>query len=80
MAFFDFLDIDYRGPFRKKDAVESAAVPDVNEDWREGERLNHEGHVKQRAKEFNIPSTDVDPTVNAADRFFELGVYFHNPF
>jgi hypothetical protein len=42
MAFFDFLDIDYRGPIRKKDAVESAAVPDENEDWREGERLNHE--------------------------------------
>jgi salicylate hydroxylase len=83
IAFFVFLDKDYRGPFRRKEAVESAAVPDENVDWREGERRNHEFARKAMSNgvhEFNIPSIDVDPTVSAADRFFELGVYFHNPF
>ena len=27
-----------------------------------------------------IPDFDIAPTVSTADRFFELGVYFHNPF
>jgi 2-polyprenyl-6-methoxyphenol hydroxylase-like FAD-dependent oxidoreductase len=83
IAFFVFLDKDYRGPFRRRKAVESAAVPDENIDWREGERRNHEFARKAMSngvQEFNIPLIDVDPTVKAADRFFELGVYFHNPF
>ena len=83
IAFFVFLDKDYSGPFRKKEAVDSAEVADENVDWREGERRNRDFARKAMTngmQEFSIPSMDIDPIVNAADRFFEVGIYFHNPF
>jgi len=83
IAYFVFLDKDYIGPFRRKEAVESAEVADENVDWREGEWRNRESARKamtSEMQEFNVPSMNVDPIVSDADRFFELGIYFHNPF
>ena len=34
----------------------------------------------QRLKESGVPDIQVGPTIQNGDRFFELGVYFHNPF
>lgn len=81
IAYFVFLDKDYSGPFRKKEAIIESA--DENVDWREGERRNRESARKDmidEIQEHDIPSMNIDPIVNTADRFFELGVYFHNPF
>ena len=83
IAFFVFLDKDYSGPFRKKKAVESAEVAAENADWREGEQRNREFARKAMIngmQELSIPLMDIDPVVNSADRFFEVGIYFHNPF
>jgi 2-polyprenyl-6-methoxyphenol hydroxylase-like FAD-dependent oxidoreductase len=34
----------------------------------------------QQVKDCRFTAVDVVPTIENADRFFELGVYFHNPF
>ena len=34
----------------------------------------------QQTKDCNIPDVEIAPIIENADRFFELGVYFHNPF
>jgi len=84
IAFYVSLDEDYTGPFRKKQATEkSTNKADENANWREEERRYRD--FAQRAitagiQEHGIPSGEVDPIVKAADRFFEVGVYFHNPF
>jgi 2-polyprenyl-6-methoxyphenol hydroxylase-like FAD-dependent oxidoreductase len=33
----------------------------------------------QRIKDSEVPDIEVGPIAQNADRFFELGVYFHNP-
>eukprot|EP00977_Amphora_coffeiformis_P010552 scaffold2482_cov166-Amphora_coffeaeformis.AAC.18 len=83
IAFYVSLDKDYSGPFRKKQAAGKSAKADENVNWREEERRYRD--LAQRSitsgmQEYGIPSGEVDPIVKAADRFFEVGVYFHNPF
>lgn len=83
IAFFVYLDKDYTGPFRKKEAAELSQVVSENIDWREGEKRNRElarKAITNGIQEYSIPSMDLDPIVKSADRFFELGIYFHNPF
>jgi 2-polyprenyl-6-methoxyphenol hydroxylase-like FAD-dependent oxidoreductase len=83
IAFYVYLDKNYSGPFRKKEAADLVQVAEENVDWQEGERRHQEMTRKTMSadvQESSIPSMDIDPTVNSADRFFELGIYFHNPF
>ena len=84
IAFFVYLDKDFTGPFRKKQSAESSQVlVSENSDWREGEKQNREiarKAITNDIREYSIPSIDIDPIVKSADRFFEVGIYFHNPF
>ena len=92
-AFLVYRDEGYIGPFRKgadggvslssssssSSSVEGV-IPDENTDWRQ-ETPSMGGSVGMRRKiaECSVPDIEVGPIVDAADRFFELGVYFHNP-
>ena len=83
IAFFVYLDRNYTGPFRKKEAAESSQIVSENVDWREGKKQNRElarKAISNGIREYSIPSMDIDPIVKSADRFFEVGIYFHNPF
>lgn len=81
ICFFVFLDKD-SGPFREKEAP-PVKNPDENVDWKEGQKQNEKSarmNMMTEMQSYDIPSMDCDPIVAAANRFFELGVYFHNPF
>jgi salicylate hydroxylase len=83
-AFLVYLDPDYVGPFKKKRArLESKPSVDENADWTQDVRKSIEvarETMLDQTKSLGVPDTDLSPTISAADRFFELGVYFHNPF
>jgi len=36
--------------------------------------------MTKQTKACGVPDGDIGPTIVSADRFFELGVYYHNPF
>ncbi len=81
-AFVSFLDEDYIGPFKKKERAQSQTVAE-NADWTQDVRKTVKDTrqiMLQQVKECGIPEDDVRPIISNADRFFELGVYFHNPF
>jgi len=78
VAFFVRLDENYVGPFRKKEAVSAEAVEE-NINWREGPKLEGETMMND-IEGFSIPTMDIDPVVKSADRFGDIGIYFHNPF
>jgi salicylate hydroxylase len=78
-----FLDEDYIGPFRRKRKKEKESMVQENADWTQDVKKELEtarATMLQQLKDCNIPDMDLAPTVAAADRFFELGVYTHNPF
>lgn len=79
-AFITFLDQNYFGPFRKPKAKSPEAVRE-NADWTQDVRSPAETRqvMLQQIKDCNIPNVEVAPIIEKADRFFELGVYFHNP-
>ena len=79
-AFITFLDNDYIGPFKKKEAQSSEAAPE-NADWTQDVRApeNIRDYMLQQVEDCRIPDVDIGPVIEKADRFFELGVYFHNP-
>ena len=80
-AFITFLDDNYFGPFRKPEARSPEAVRE-NADWTQDVRSPAQTRevMLQQTKDCNIPDIEVAPIIEKADRFFELGVYFHNPF
>lgn len=80
-AFIISLDKDYFGPFKKPEAKTSQTVNE-NADWTQDVRAPASSRdvMMQQVKDCRIPTVDVVPTIENADRFFELGVYFHNPF
>lgn len=80
-AFITFLDPNYFGPFRKPEAKNPQAVRE-NADWTQDVRSpsNSRDGMLQQTKNCRIPDLEVGPIIEKADRFFELGVYFHNPF
>ena len=90
-AYLIFNDRDYIGPFPKKKAqseadtiaapVEATEAADENAEWTEvGQRDTMKADTLLRMKESGLPDEELRPVVEAADKFFELGVYFHNPF
>lgn len=76
-AFLIFKDPDWNGPFKKKEAT-GAKKTGENADWTQD--VESVGSIMyQRIKDGEVPDIQVGPIVQNADRFFELGVYFHNP-
>ena len=81
-VFLIYLDDDYIGPFRKKVANRRTGVSDENSDWSQDNRKRGdvEQLMLQQIKDCNVPGQDIlCPIIQDSSRFFELGVYFHNP-
>ena len=87
-AFTIFLDENYIGPFKKKKPEQQketsvSVEEDENVDWRQDNRkstVDTREIMKNQVRTCNLPEVDLVPTISNADRFFELGVYYHNPF
>jgi salicylate hydroxylase len=79
--FITSLDDGYNGPFKRKEAVDTSAASE-NSDWTQDVKKPKE-EARQRMidqlKMNKIPYEDISPIIENGDRFFELGVYFHNP-
>jgi 2-polyprenyl-6-methoxyphenol hydroxylase-like FAD-dependent oxidoreductase len=81
-AFLVSLDDDYIGPFKKKEK-ESSEAADENVAWTQDDRKGvEEGKANMLNQVIcrNLPDFELGPIISNADRYFELGVYFHNPF
>lgn len=80
-AFITFLDKNYFGPFKKPETENPEAVRE-NADWTQDVRSPSSVRevMLEQARDCRIPDVDIVPTIEKADKFFELGVYFHNPF
>ena len=93
-AFLVYPDANYIGPFPKSkddssetatansvDDDESAVPLDENADWTQDNRVtkDHVTECLEILKSTNIPGNDVSSIVANSDRFFDLGVYLHNP-
>jgi salicylate hydroxylase len=81
-AFVIFLDPDYFGPFRKN-RIEASAQVQENADWKQDKQEKLEVArtiMRKQLEDGGIPDRQLAPTIEKADRFFELGVYAHNPF
>lgn len=79
-AFISYLDQDFIGPFKKEKAPTQTVAE--NADWTQDVRKTVEDArqtMLQQMKDCGIPDDDIGPIIKNADRFFELGVYFHNP-
>jgi 2-polyprenyl-6-methoxyphenol hydroxylase-like FAD-dependent oxidoreductase len=86
-AFLIYTDNNYIGPFKRSlDTTEAtpAAVKKAaeNPDWSQDNRVAKE-HISECLsvlQSASVPGKDVSKIVEGSDRFFDLGVYFHNPF
>jgi len=80
-AFVIFQDDNYFGPFKKPN-INTPSKVNENADWSQDKRSEGDARAEclSRIKRSNLPDVEVTPIVEAADRFFELGIYFHNPF
>ena len=64
------------------DTADPAAPLDENPDWTQDKRTSQE-HVSECLKilqSASVPGNDVAEIIEGSDRFFDLGVYLHNPF
>lgn len=83
-VFVISLDNRYNGLFGKRKGVatsEKAAAE--NADWSQDEKKSEEqmkAMMLAQLESANISDEKVVQTISSADRFFNLGVYFHNPF
>lgn len=78
-AFTIHQDLDYFGPFRKKEARRSTGVDDENTDWSQDNRKGTAESMLEQIAECGVPDFEVGPIIDKSSRFFELGVYLHNP-
>lgn len=79
--FVTSLDENYNGPFKRKEA-QSAVAASENSDWTQDvkkPKQESRQRMMEQLRDKNIPGDDVVAVIEDADRFFELGVYFHNP-
>lgn len=93
-AFVISLDENYIGPFKKSTKDKGIQIPvNQNENNRNvgGSKANENadwtqnvqslgGDMTKKIIDCNVPTLQLLPILNESDRFFELGVYFHNPF
>jgi len=81
-AFLISLDDDYIGPFKRKERS-TTEVADENIAWTQDDRKEvEEGKANMLNQVIcrDLPDFELGPIISNADRYFELGVYFHNPF
>lgn len=80
-AFLIYADKNYLGPFKRKSISNgnSRSQDDENTDWSQDNRISTGETMLKQIKEFEVPNIDVNPIIENSNRFFELGVYFHNP-
>lgn len=83
-AFLIYGDENYIGPFpKRKSEEESSDVKPFSEniDWTQDNRVpkDHVNECLEVLQAASIPSNDVARIVEQSTRFFDLGVYFHNP-
>lgn len=88
-AFLISRDEGYFGPFKIKSkdddgnptVKDGEGVVEANEnaDWTQDVQSLGSDMTK-RILECEVPDVQIGPIVKDAERFFELGVYFHNPF
>ncbi|KAL7555120.1 hypothetical protein ACHAWF_018785 [Thalassiosira exigua] len=89
-AFLIYPDENYVGPFPKGEAGEAAAPTraattapaDENADWTQDNRVAREHVVEclDILESASIPSEEAREIIEKSNRFFDLGVYLHNPF
>jgi 2-polyprenyl-6-methoxyphenol hydroxylase-like FAD-dependent oxidoreductase len=79
-AYLVYQDSDYFGPIKRKDAKSSVKEASENVDWKEARRSNIKEETITRMQAAGLPDFQLRPVVEQSDNFFELGVYFHNPF
>lgn len=85
MAAFVYLDENYIGPFRiNRERKDDVAIGE-NADWTqtvEQQLENSRSNMLSQLQTFNIPDKekDLESVIKNADRIYELGSYFHNPF
>ena len=75
VAFLIFRDENYIGPF----PIKKTQRVGENADWRQGDEPLKDVMIR-RVKQANVPASDIEPLILNSNLFFELGVYFHNPF
>jgi salicylate hydroxylase len=85
-AFLIYADQNYIGPFKRNRDNEAAPTTakeaSENPDWTQDNRVPRE-HINECLsvlESASVPGNAVGNIVENADRFFDLGVYFHNPF
>jgi salicylate hydroxylase len=82
-AFTIYLDDDYIGPFRKSEKEETiqktSTEEDENSDWSQDNRKGTSERMLEQVEAYSIPDIEIRPIIENASRFFELGVYLHNP-
>ena len=81
-AFFVSLDDAYIGPFKKRERKGADKV-DENVAWtQDARKALDEGRTDmlEQVRSAGLPDFELEPIISKADRFFEVGVYFHNPF
>jgi salicylate hydroxylase len=81
-SFIISLDDAYNGPFKRKESGGASAAME-NADWSQDNRKPKDENRKRmlnQLERYNVPDENLGSMIGNADRFFELGVYFHNPF
>jgi salicylate hydroxylase len=80
-AYTIYLDDEYIGPFRKRDSNRPTGRVDENVDWSEmAQGTATRRMMLEQIQESGVPDSLVRPIIEKSSRFFELGVYLHNPF
>eukprot|EP00592_Proboscia_alata_P001311 CAMPEP_0194374204 /NCGR_PEP_ID=MMETSP0174-20130528/22580_1 /TAXON_ID=216777 /ORGANISM="Proboscia alata, Strain PI-D3" /LENGTH=516 /DNA_ID=CAMNT_0039153617 /DNA_START=222 /DNA_END=1769 /DNA_ORIENTATION=- len=78
-AYLIFKDKNYIGTIKKIRKTATRQEPSENSDWNQ-ETESVGSLMYSRMKDCGVPDQQVGPIIQNSDRFFELGVYFHNPF
>jgi salicylate hydroxylase len=79
-VFAIFLDKNYFGPFRMR---KGSRATNENVDWSQDKvqaKIRARQVMIQQLKDANVAQDELIQVIERADRFFELGVYAHNPF
>jgi 2-polyprenyl-6-methoxyphenol hydroxylase-like FAD-dependent oxidoreductase len=82
-AFITFLDEDYFGPFQRNRVIHEEEKVQENVDWTQDNMQSVESTRELMLRQLTksgAPDMELRTVIESADRFFELGVYAHNPF
>lgn len=86
-AFLIYTDENYIVPFKRdteKESVSATAIEKASEnpDWTQDNRVakEHITECLEVLQSASVPGNTVANIVQSSTRFFDLGVYFHNPF